>query len=108
MSTRLSRSALLIALALAIPAIAQTIAQAQPDAPDAANLYPGRYNAVCTPAPIIGCVCTTDSPGEVLTFPELDRTADHRLKDEGGTEYLRMIAWLRRTCMSLTQSASPR
>jgi hypothetical protein len=109
MSTRLSRWALLIALALAISALGRTIEQAQADAPDAANLYPGRYVAVCTPAPIIGCVCTTDSPGKVLTFPELASTADHHhLKDVGDTEYLRMIAWLRRTCASLTQSASPR
>jgi hypothetical protein len=84
------------------------LSQGRPDVPDAANLYPGRYNAVCTPAPIVGCVCTTDSPGEVLTFPELDRTSGNGLKDAGDTEYLRMIAWLRRTCITLTQSTSPR
>jgi hypothetical protein len=40
-------------------------------------------------------------------FTELDSTADHHLKDIGDTEYLRMIAWLRRTCASLTQSVVP-
>ena len=67
-STRLSRCALLTALALAVPTVRPTIAEAQADVPDAANLYPGRYVAVCTPAPIFGCVCTTDSPGEAFTF----------------------------------------
>ena len=73
--------------------------------PDAANLYPGRYAAVCTPAPIFGCVCTTEPGGEPLVFAELDSTADHHLKDGADSKYLRMISWLRRTCESLTQPA---
>src|SRR5262245_62381794 len=96
MSTRLSRWALLTGLAFAVPTLGPTIAEAQADVPDAANLYPGRYAAVCTPAPIFGCVCATDSLGEALMFTELHSTAD--LAD---SEYLRMIAWLRRTCASL-------
>ena len=36
-------------------------------------------------------------------FTELDSTADHHLTDIEDAEYLRMIAWLRRTCASLTQ-----
>jgi hypothetical protein len=108
MSTRLSRWALLTALALAVPTVRPTIAEAQADVPDAANLYPGRYVAACTPAPIFGCVCTTESPGEVFTFTELDSIIDHHLKAVGDTEYLRMIAWLRRTCASLTQPVSLR
>jgi hypothetical protein len=105
---RLSRwAALLTALVFAAPTLGPTIAEARADVSDAANLYPGRYAAVCTPAPIFGCVCTRDPRGEALMFTELDSTADHHLKDIGDTEYLRMIAWLRRTCASLTQSVVP-
>ena len=49
MSTRLLRWALLTGLAFAVPTLGPTIAEAQVDVPDAANLYPGRYAAVCTP-----------------------------------------------------------
>jgi hypothetical protein len=104
MSTRLSGWALLTGLAFAVPTLGPTIAAAQADVSDAANLYPGRY----TPAPIFGCVCATDSSEEALMFTELDSTADHRLKDVADSEYLRMISWLRRTCESLTQPATAR
>ena len=46
MSTRLLRWALLTGLAFAVPTLGPTIAEAQVDVPDAANLYPGRYAAV--------------------------------------------------------------
>jgi len=107
-STRLSRWALLAGLAFAVPTLGATIAKAQADMPDAANLYPGRYAAVCTPAPIFGCVCVIDPSGEALMFTELDSMVDHHLKDVPDSEYLRMIAWLRRTCESLTQPATYR
>ena len=106
---RLSRwTALLTALVFAVSTLGPTIAEAQGGVPDAANLYPGRYAAVCTPAPIFGCVCATDSPGEALMFTELGSTADHHLKAGADSEYLRMISWLRRTCESLTQPAAAR
>ena len=105
---RLSRwAALLTALVFSAPTLGPTIAEAQADVSDA-DLYPGRYAAVCIPAPMFGCVCTRDPRGEALMFTVLDSTADHHLKDIGDTEYLRMIAWLRRTCASLTQSMVPR
>ena len=107
MSTHLSGWALLTGLALAVLTLGPTIAEAQTEVPDAANLYPGRYAAVCTPAPIFGCVCA-NSPGEALMFTELDNNADHHLKDVADSEYLRMISWLRRTCESLTQPATYR
>jgi hypothetical protein len=97
----------LTALVFAVPTLAPTIAKAQADVFDAANLYPGRYAAVCIPAPMFGCVCTTDPLGEALMFTELDSAADHHLKDIGDTEYLRMISWLRRTCASLAESVVP-
>src|SRR5262249_49606397 len=93
---------------LAFATLRPTIAKAQADVPDADTLYPGRYAAVCTPAPIFGCVCATDSRGEALMFTELDSTADHHLKDVADSEYLRMISWLRRTCASFTQPATAR
>jgi len=108
MSTHLSRWALLIGLAFAVPTLGPAIAGAQADVSDAANLYPGRYAAVCIPAPMFGCVCTTDALGEALMFTELDSTANHHLGDAGNSEYLRMIAWLRGTCASLTQPATVR
>jgi hypothetical protein len=108
MLMRLSRWALLTGLAFAVPTLKPIIAEAQADVPDAANLYPGRYAAVCTPGPIFGCVCATDSPEEALMFTELDSMVDHHLKDVADSEYLRMISWLRRTCASLTQPATAR
>jgi len=106
MSTCLSRWALLTGLAFALPPLGPTVAEAQADVPDAANLYPGRYAAVCTPAPIFGCVCATDSPGEALMFTELGSRADHHLKAGADSEYLRMISWLR-TCESAVPQRSP-
>jgi hypothetical protein len=108
MSTRLSRLALLTGLAFAVPTLGPTIAEAQADVPDAANLYPGRYAAVCTPGPVFGCVCTTDSSGEALMFTEPDSIASNHLKDVADSEYSRMISWLRRTCELLTQPATAR
>jgi hypothetical protein len=101
MSTRLSRWALLTGIVFALPTLGPTIAEAQADVPDAANLYPGRYAAVCTPGPIFGCVCVIDPSGEALMFTGLDSMADNHLKGVADSEYLRMISWLRRTCASL-------
>ena len=81
-STRLSHWALLTGLAFAVPTLAPTITAAQADVSDGVNLYPGSHAARCTPAPIFGCVCATDSLGEALMFTELDSTADHHLKED--------------------------
>jgi len=56
----------LTALVFAVPTVGPTVAEAQADASDAANLYPGRYTAICISAPMFGCVCTTDPLGEAL------------------------------------------
>src|SRR6516162_5459406 len=108
MSTRLSRWALLAGLAFAVPTLGPTIAEAQAEVPGAANLYPGRYAAVCTPGPIFGCVCVIDSSGEALMFTEFDSVAGYHLQDVADSEYLRMISWLRRNCESLTQPETAR
>ena len=98
-----SRWAVLLALVLALQAVGGALAQPQADA---TNLYPGRYVAVCKPAPIIGCLCSSDSQGEMSVFPELTGTAHHRSKDARDTEYLQMVTWMRRTCISLSGPTS--
>ena len=108
MSPRLSNWALLTGLAFAVPTLGPSIAAAQADVSDAANLYPGGHAARCIPAPIFGCVCTIDPSGEAVMFTDLDSMADHHFKDVADSEYLRMISWLRRTCASLTQPAAAR
>ena len=108
MSPRLSNWALLTGLAFAVPTLGPSIAAAQADVSDAANLYPGGHAARCIPAPIFGCVCTIDPPGEAVMFTDLDSTDDHHLKDVADSEYLQLISWLRRTCASLTQPATAR
>jgi hypothetical protein len=94
-----------VSLALVLPLliVGEALAQSPADAPHATNLYPGRYVAVCKPAPIIGCLCSSDSHGEISVFPELTGAADHRPEDVKDTEYLQMVTWLRRTCASLTR-----
>jgi hypothetical protein len=94
-----------VSLALVLPLliVGEALAQSQADAPHATNLYPGRYVTVCKPAPIIGCLCSSDSQGEISVFPELTSAADHRPEDVKDTEYLQMVTWLRRTCASLTR-----
>jgi hypothetical protein len=98
-----SRWALLLALVLALQAVGGALAQPQADA---TNLYPGRYVAVCKPAPIIGCLCSSYSQDQMSVFPELTSTADHDSKDVRDSEYLQMVTWLRRTCTSLTGRAN--
>jgi hypothetical protein len=102
----LSHSAVLLALVLPPLAVGGALAQPQADAPDSINVYPGRYVAVCKPAPIIGCLCSGDSQSEMSVFPELTGAADHRSKDVRDTEYLQMVTWLRRTCALLTMPTS--
>ena len=103
---RLSRWALLTALAFAVSTLVPTIAAAQAAVSDAANLYPGGHAARCIPAPIFGCVCTIAPSGEAVMFTDLDSMADPHFKDAADSEYSRMIAWLRRTCEALTQPAT--
>jgi hypothetical protein len=103
--TRLSHWALLTGLTFAVPTLAPTIAAAQADVSDAADLYPGGHAARCIPAPIFSCVCTIDPSGEAVMFTDLDSIAEHHL-DVADSEYSRMISWLRRTCEALTQPAT--
>ena len=92
------RSALyapLIALALQMQAGGITGARA-----DDASGAPGQYVTNCRPAPIVGCVCESDSAGQM---PQLlqSTSESRRIRD---IEYSRMIEWMRLTCIAVTQS----
>ena len=72
------------------------------------QIYPGRFIAVCKPAPVFGCVCESDLVGQAPAFPRLtsDTTGDAGLIHDG--EHLRAIEWLRLTCQAVTQSSRRR
>ena len=59
-------------------------------------LYPGQYVTNCKPAPIVGCVCESDSAGQM---PQLLPS-----KTESADDNRRMIEWMRLTCIAVTQS----
>jgi hypothetical protein len=104
-STRVLLYALLVVLAFEMrpDGFAGARADERPEA-----LYPGRYAANCKQAPIVGCVCDTDTLGQVSIFPQTaseGRTSADRVQE---AERLRMIDWVRRTCMALTQPTNPR
>jgi hypothetical protein len=63
MSTYPSWRVLLIAPVLVLSDSGPVITNAQAD--ETLELYPGRYAMVCKPAPIVGCVCDTDTLGQV-------------------------------------------
>jgi hypothetical protein len=72
------------------------------------QIYPGRFIAVCKPAPVFGCVCESDLVGQAQAFPRLtsDTAGDAGLiRDD---EHLRAIEWVRLTCQAVTQSSRPR
>jgi hypothetical protein len=54
-------------------------------------LYPGRRIASCKPAPIVGCLCETDT-GRASIFPQ-------PVGSDG--EYSQMVQWLRLTCQAI-------
>ena len=63
-------------------------------------LYPGRHIAICKPAPIVGCLCETDT-GHASIFPQFvsDASDPAKLKRDG--EYSQMVQWLRLTCQTI-------
>jgi hypothetical protein len=63
-------------------------------------LYPGRHIASCKPAPIVGCLCETDT-GHASIVPQSvsDAFDSAKLKREG--EYSQMVQWLRLTCQTI-------
>jgi hypothetical protein len=103
MSIRLLRSLPLLAVSLALLVTGGTGAEAE----EGPELYPGQHVAGCKPAPIAGCVCNTDALGKLSIFPVSvnDANGTDRIED---AERLRLVDWLRRTCMALTQGANSR
>jgi hypothetical protein len=90
-----------IMLASLLGAVPSAFAQAQPDGLDNSNLYPSRYVAACKPAPIVGCVCSTDSHEQISVFAGLAAGVKTDVAGVRDPDYWRMIEWLRRSCTSL-------
>jgi hypothetical protein len=84
-------------------ALASGLVVTRTQADETSELYPGRYVAHCKPAPNVGCVCETDALGQVSTFPQPISQARNGTDGVQEVEFLRMIDWLQRTCMALTQ-----
>jgi hypothetical protein len=65
-------------------------------------LYPGRHIASCKPAPIVGCLCETDT-GHASIFPQSvsDASASDPAKLKRDDEYSQMVQWLRLTCQTI-------
>jgi hypothetical protein len=93
-----------ITSALLLLALGASIAPTKPAVADDTDVYPGRYVAVCAPAPIVGCTCRTNSLEQLSIFA---KAASGVVGSDGSDlhdpEYLRMVEWVRRTCASLAQ-----
>jgi hypothetical protein len=63
-------------------------------------LYPGRYVANCKPAPIVGCLCGTDT-AHASIFPQSVSDASDPTKLMRDGEYSQMVKWLRLTCQTI-------
>jgi hypothetical protein len=63
-------------------------------------LYPGRHIANCKPAPIVGCLCETDT-GDASIFPQSVSDASDPAKLKRDDEYSQMVQWLRLTCQTI-------
>jgi hypothetical protein len=87
------------------PAVTDGFTAAGPHADEAAAepLYPGRHNAICRPAPILGCLCETNA-GQVSIFPQLASDDADPVAPIRNVEYLRMVEWLRLTCQRVVNS----
>src|SRR5262249_32567701 len=103
MSCRLPMTSALLLLALGA-----SIAPTKRAVADDTNVYPGRYVAVCAPAPIVGCTCGTNSLEQVPIFAEAAGMVRSDGKDLHDPEYLRMVDWVRRTCTLLAQPENHR
>jgi hypothetical protein len=103
MSARLLRCLPLLAASLALLVAGGTGAAVE----EALEIYPGQHVAACKPAPIAGCVCSTDAFRELTVFPVSVNDANGT-DPIGDAELLRLVDWLRRTCMTLTQGTNSR
>lgn len=94
--------ALLIALGCEMQLSGLAITEARADETSEA-LYPGRYTANCKAAPIVGCVCETDSARRTRQLLQAAGESDDHDGRIGEIEYLQMMEWLRATCIAVTQ-----
>ena len=87
------------------PAVTDGFSAAGPHADEAATepLYPGRHNAICKPAPILGCLCETNA-GQVSIFPQLASEDANPVAPIRDSEYVRLVEWLRLTCQRVVNS----
>ena len=87
------------------PAVTDGFTVAAPHADEAATepLVPGRHNAICKPAPMLGCLCETNA-GQVSIFPQLASEASDPVAPIRDIEYLRLVEWLRLTCQRVLDS----
>ena len=107
LSVRLLLYVLLIALECEMqPGGAAVTAARAEESSDA--LYPGRYVANCKPAPIVGCVCKTDSTGPMRQIFQTAGESDEHEGRPGDIEYVRMMEWLRATCSAVTRRSGLR
>jgi hypothetical protein len=107
LSARLLLYVLLIALGWGMQPGGSAITGARADESSEA-LYPGRYVANCKPAPIVGCVCKTDSTGPTRQLFQTAGESDDHEGRPGDIEYLRMMEWLRATCSAVTRRSGLR
>ena len=87
------------------PAVTDGFTAAAPHADEAATepLVPGRHNAICKPAPMLGCLCETNA-GQVSIFPQLASDDADSIAPIRDVEYLRLVQWLRLTCQRVINS----
>jgi len=87
------------------PAVTDGFTVAAPHADEAATepLVPGRHNAICKPAPILGCLCETNA-GQVSIFPQFASDDVDPVAPIRDVEYLRLVEWLRLTCQRIVNS----
>jgi len=87
------------------PAATDGFTAAGPHANEAATepLYPGRHNAICKPAPMLGCLCETNA-GQVSIFPQFTGDDANPVAPIRDVEYLRLVEWLRLTCQRIVNS----
>jgi hypothetical protein len=63
-------------------------------------LYPGRHIASCKPAPIVGCLCETDTGHASILPPSVSDASDPaKLMRDG--KYSQIVQWLRLTCQTI-------
>jgi hypothetical protein len=66
-------------------------------------LYPAGHVANCKPAPGFGCICDTDSTGQVSTLSPARSETHNDIDQIQDVELRRLVEWMRLTCAAITQ-----